>query len=142
MVHLFQQMQYVLHLVGGNYCVEQAHLPAAVAAVAIDHGDAVHEGVDIGIHNLLWLLGGDLEGHPLEAVIKVVNGLGGNELKQDGISRVLPPKQKSKQAQHGRVEEEHILPDGFADPVGHVEGDEIQCAPVLGGRASAGNTAQ
>ena len=102
--------------------MKQTHLLAAVAPVTVHYRNPVHKGMNIGIHDLLWLLGGDLKGHPLEPVVEVVNGLGGNELEQDGIPRILPAKQKSEQAQHGSVKQKHILPDGFPDPVGHVEG--------------------
>jgi hypothetical protein len=77
----------------------------------------VAAGADKLLHHLFWHLGGDLQRHPLKPVIKVIDGLGGDKLEQNGIPCVLPPKQHTENTQKPAVKDKHILPNGLAKAV-------------------------
>ena len=91
------------------------------------------EMADIGVHHLLPLHGGCLKGNQLIAVVEGGNHACGDELEDNGVSRVLPAENGAVKAVHNSISKKHIGPDGVPGAVGYKQGYKVRAS---GGRVS------
>ena len=108
--------------------MQQIHFPVAVAAHRLRAGNTVAVFFHIGFHHLFRVHGRDLQRHPLIAVVEGRDGPCGDELEQDGITRVDPAEHITEDAQKDHISRKYLLPDGFAGLIGHVERDKVRSA--------------
>ena len=91
------------------------------------------EMADIGVHHLLSLHGGCLKGNQLIAVVEGGNHACGDELEDNGVSRVLPAENGAVKTVHNSISKKHIGPDGEPGAVGYKQGYKVRTS---GGRIS------
>ena len=127
-VYLVKQRDDILHLVGGHHGMKQVHVFFAVASDGIHTGYAVPEGLYVSVRDLRTFGGGNLHRHPLIAVMERRHNHRGHKLEQDGVPRVIPAENGTKDAQKHHVSGKYIAPDGIPGLIGYVKGNEVRSA--------------
>lgn len=138
-VHVAHELDDVLALIGRYDSVQQVHPVTAVSTDDLGAADAVLEVVDVGGHDLVCQARRDLQRHAVVAMVEAVDGLGRDELEDDGVRRVVPSEHLPEDDQDEAIEGEDRPPDGLACVIGDPQGDEVGSARRSAGLEGDGN---
>ena len=121
-------MHHVLHLIGRDDGMQEAHFLAAVTPMPVHDGKTMPEIRNVRPDHLLRMLRSDLQRDPFITVIKGFDGLRVDELEKNCVASVFPIGNRAENENHADIENENVLPNPLADFVGHIKRDEIRAA--------------
>ena len=76
--------------------MQQAELTFSITTISIEYGHTMPVLPHISVDESVGFSGRDLQRHTLIAIVKGFNGLGRQELEQNGVSGIYPSKQPAK----------------------------------------------
>ena len=123
-----QAHDHIMHFIGRNDRLADVDTLVRVSAIALDDRHAVTEMLDVIIAERFRVARRRFDGDLFITVMEGRDRLRRDELKNDGIGRMLPTEHRAEDGEDEHIKDEDIIPDRFMDAVGHIHRDEIRSA--------------